>query len=1019
MGFNQFQIIANKVELDTYADFNLSLNYQITDITDITTRSTSFSKTIVIPGTQKNNEFFKNIFELNIDLSVSSYNPKIAIPVSILINYEEVFTGNLQLLRVITNQNLVEYEIIITGVLKNLLFNMSDFYLTELDLSEYNHQRNITAIQNSWNYTIRKNGAWYDATGLGEGYVYPFINYANSSSAGTVTFVYDMFPAVYAKTVIDKLFEFAGYSYTSKFFETDYFKSLIIPFTNDKLQYSEAELTGLTTVVGVDNTQTEFSGPLGNSLGAYNITAGVTGFRMISPVMKRGWYFSNQSLPGNNSFYFPLFKETGSVLGTDMQDPGNRWNPFTSKYTCTENGFYDISFEMTFIMKYIHKNGNDIEYQSGEIGYCAALYKRDLLGNWTAIQWAPYPDYCSTRFAPSPNNHTSPWYDLQNEQSISMDIPNVYLQAGEQIAIKFNLQPQGNLQWQGLFNNDKIYMTALIKNNQYASSANYLEVKPSSNTITNPNININMNQILPKMKMKDFFLSIVKMFNLIVMDNPNQVGDIIIEPRDLFYNSRKKIKDWTPLLDEKFDVIQIPMSELDVSKYEFKYQEDDDYINKKYKEEAQEIYGNYSLEFLNDFSNETKEISVGFASTPDTDLYLYDKVSPFFAEVDSSNNVKPKKVKPRILFYTGLKNGEFLLKNTPQSTSIAYYTQYPYCGMWDEPRNAEYDLGFGPTKKIYWNSPNYPENTLVNQFYKSTLNEIEDINSKLVIAYFYLTPTEIREFDFRDVILLNNGYYRVNKIQDYAPNALDRTTKVELFRITDIDFYNVISESLPGSDFECPTDIVAYGSILNYIYISLSGKPITAECCKLIGGIYTDGVCKAKKTGGGGIGVGDPIEVEYGSGVSAQSYRLPSYGSNTSPVYSNRPVDQNKNNNSVNSPDNIVLGSNVYVPTRTNNVISIGDNVNVRPDVRNAIVIGDGNFGDYSNAIVVGDILITTDGIQYANPYLIDAGENTVMNVAKTNFIDLVDGGFNSVRNYDGDSKLRPIIDGSIPTDFL
>jgi hypothetical protein len=108
MAFNQFQIYANNTLLDTYDDLELSLNYQITDITDITTRSTSFSKTIVIPGTANNNEFFKNIFELNIDLSVSSYNPKVAIPCSISIGDQQVFIGNIQLLKVIKNQKLVE-----------------------------------------------------------------------------------------------------------------------------------------------------------------------------------------------------------------------------------------------------------------------------------------------------------------------------------------------------------------------------------------------------------------------------------------------------------------------------------------------------------------------------------------------------------------------------------------------------------------------------------------------------------------------------------------------------------------------------------------------------------------------------------------------------------------------------------------------------------------------------------------------------------------------------------------------
>ena len=79
------------------------------------------------------------------------------------------------------------------------------------------------------------------------------------------------------------------------------------------------------------------------------------------------------------------------------------------------------------------------------------------------------------------------------------------------------------------------------------------------------------------------------------------------------------------------------------------------------------------------------------------------------------------------------------------------------------------------------------------------------------------------------------------------------------------------------------------------------------------------------------------------------------------------------------------------------------------------MVIGDNTFVRNDNSLVVGDILINSDGLQYANPYIIDAGENTVMNEAKTNFIDILDGGINSVRNLGGDSKLRPIIDGTTP----
>ena len=93
MSFNKLQIIANNVPLDTYDDWDISLNYQIQDILDITKRVTSFSKTIIIPGTKFNNNFFKNIFDLNVDLSISSYNPKKSIPCQINIGDEAVFAA--------------------------------------------------------------------------------------------------------------------------------------------------------------------------------------------------------------------------------------------------------------------------------------------------------------------------------------------------------------------------------------------------------------------------------------------------------------------------------------------------------------------------------------------------------------------------------------------------------------------------------------------------------------------------------------------------------------------------------------------------------------------------------------------------------------------------------------------------------------------------------------------------------------------------------------------------------------
>ena len=135
MGFNQFIIQAGNTNLDTYDDESILLNYSIVDITNIASRNTSFTKEITIPGTPINNEFFQRIFDVNIDLEITSYNPKRAIPAKIIIGGSVVFQGNLQLLSIVKNQKQVEYNIVLTGILKNLLYNFGDYNLQQLDLS--------------------------------------------------------------------------------------------------------------------------------------------------------------------------------------------------------------------------------------------------------------------------------------------------------------------------------------------------------------------------------------------------------------------------------------------------------------------------------------------------------------------------------------------------------------------------------------------------------------------------------------------------------------------------------------------------------------------------------------------------------------------------------------------------------------------------------------------------------------------------------------------------------------------
>ena len=1015
MAFNQLQIIANQTYLDTYDNWDVALTYQVLDILDITKRTTSFSKTIIIPGTAINNDFFENIFDVNVDLSVTSYNPKISIPAQIRIGDQLIFEGNLQLLQIIQNQKMVEYEIIITGILKNVLFNFGDYYLSQLNLDEYNHTRSISAITNSWNYNIIKNGGLIDATGLGEGYVYPYIVNGNSQDVATTSYVYDQYPAVYVKTIIDKMFEFAGYTYTSNFFNSDYFKKLVIPFTNDKLQETPENISGRTTTVSVNATLPEPASIFNNgTLQAYQNSAGVTGYRQITPVMNlnSSWQYNV-----NYGRYFPLDLETGSVGTIPLQDPNNSWdvNNTLTKYTNQEAGFYQIDFRMDFILKFIQKNGNNISHNSGSFGYNAAIYKRTGgSGFWQQIIGSPATGQGS--ITPSGGVHLSPWYDTANPINIDMFVPNIYLEVGDEIAVSFALQYPSTISWAGLDKNT--YMVALVSNTT-GTEPNYLSIQPASNTISNPIANIPMSQILPAMKMKDFFLSISKMFNLIVTDNPNKTNDVIIEPRDDYYDTKRKVKDWTYKLDRSSDIIQVPMSELDIRGYSFAYDTDDDFYNKQYNLETKRYYADYEVDFINEFSNEIQEVKINFAPTPDTDNFISTRVAPFLADIAEDNTLSPRKVKPRILFYDGLKNGSsYILKNSPTDVGTSY-TQYAYVGMWDDATNPQFDLAFGSPEKVYYNTTNYPTQTLVELFYKNTLTDIQDVNAKLLKGYFDLSVADIQDFDFRDVIFIDNAYYRVNKISDYNPVKTDRLTLVELYKISNIDYYVPETVSIPNSNNECPSDVVAKKTkYQGWIYVSQSGQILSEDCCKQLGGIFTGGFCKAVVGNvGWGTGFGNEPAVSVGGGIGNTGPLISTGGFLKVPIKEERPLKLIRDNTINNGISVQSQGYNNFIGQGSKNGLVIGSNNTIIPGVENVLVIGSGQTPTQSNSLLVGDLLITTDGIQNATVYTIDAGLNTVMNDAKTNFIDIIDGGFNSVRNFGGESKLRPIIDGTEPFD--
>jgi hypothetical protein len=166
------------------------------------------------------------------------------------------------------------------GELANIFTEIGDSYVDDADMNwiELNHPYNAANVFNSWDTSYILNGA-VTPFSYGSGYTYPMINYSGSADQTTWK-LEDFFPTAYAKEYIDRIFDSVDFEYESNFFNSDYFKRLIIPFTGKELtrsnlDYELAYVQGDTPVFGSTGVNTITTSVVGNQTvtngGAYDV----------------------------------------------------------------------------------------------------------------------------------------------------------------------------------------------------------------------------------------------------------------------------------------------------------------------------------------------------------------------------------------------------------------------------------------------------------------------------------------------------------------------------------------------------------------------------------------------------------------------------------------------------------------------------------------------------------------------------------------------------------------------------
>ena len=245
-GFN-FRLMASGsnggyTQLDTFADEPITISDNITGLFDIGVLLSDFTRQINIPGTKVNNLFFEHVYDISVQ---NPYLFATNVKVPAYFDFDGIYLsqGYLQLnkVNVKANKYIESYEVSIFGGLSSFARDLNRYFLTDLtNLSTYNHISSFTNISASWDRTFFNGDIVYPFIDYGSGWQYTSGQYqvfGLDDFNGGIT-VQDYKPAIRVKKVLDKIFDFTGYTYTSSFMNQPWLDDVYM-VCNNSLKYPE------------------------------------------------------------------------------------------------------------------------------------------------------------------------------------------------------------------------------------------------------------------------------------------------------------------------------------------------------------------------------------------------------------------------------------------------------------------------------------------------------------------------------------------------------------------------------------------------------------------------------------------------------------------------------------------------------------------------------------------------------------------------------------------------------------
>ena len=806
----RYQLVAgNNVILDTFKDETIKISNNITELFDIGSVPGTFTRTISLPGTKKNNAFFEEYYDISV-YSPDTFNANQKVPAYVDFGAVFLVNGYLQLMKinVLENKFVDSYEVNVFGAISNFSINANKLFLTDLTtLTQYNHTSSIANIQSSWDRNLFSGSIVYPMADYGKRLQFSDIDYLGIDDSEDALTVSDYKPAIRVEAVWDAVFDELGFTYTGSFFNKDWMRNTYMILNNNK-RYPEYDYADLEVF---------YQGKVSTSTGSYS--------NLLIPSASFG---QGTNLPMDS-------------IAEDTYNAFTVGNPFFYEAPISSSR-YQVDINLSY--KVVNTNNTGVTSSQFPQFFLDIVRQSDN----SVVNTSYLPlinDYAESAVIGRTNTVTEPFVAVQ-----SFNLP--YLQNPGNYSFKLGYTPFayfGSTVAQPSFKIFDVYLNPTGSNSRSSFAVTQVRQAADFQVL---DIAKNMPFGTSGIKLIDFIRSVQKKFNLIIYESKTVPNQMIVETFDDWY-LQGEVQDFNKYinLDQKLEFI--PTNTLSVNKVSFTDKDDADYVSKVFKQVNNRTYGqaffidtgsyfsqgefkvetsvasgpifqipntfvsgsslsglicnSYSIYnrapsqvevrfedcvsgtptiyYLNPSSGVTicsrtyptgggRVTPLGDCSPPVTGSAATSSVAPIGIPLFiGDQNYRPTQVFPRMMFYNGMVSssryyveGQSSKNGAPTSTGL---TSYPYFDNYNVvsgsyPTSESLSLLFNNETSLFGTTP---QNSLINNYWSTYLGLLYSPRTRLVNATAVIPLAEYFNIELNDLVQFRGNYYHLRAINNY------------------------------------------------------------------------------------------------------------------------------------------------------------------------------------------------------------------------------------------------------------